>query len=503
MAKITITTDIEKSSRNKISRHIYGHFAEHLGRCIYDGFWIGEDSSIPNTRGIRKDIVEALKKLKIPNLRWPGGCFADEYHWKDGIGPPKSRPTTINTHWGGVLENNHFGTHEFFDLCEQLGCEPYICGNVGSGSIQEMAQWIEYITFKGKSTMAELRKKNGRDIPWKIKYWAIGNENWGCGGNMTAEYYADLYWRYSTYCKDFSGNKLYKVACGPVGEYPLEWVLDWVDVLMKRNLSILVFGSMIHGLALHYYTRAGFGASATKFNENKWVLTMEKALYMEELIIKISEIMDKYDPNKNVDLIIDEWGTWWRVEKGTNPGFLYQQNTMRDALVASLSLDIFNRHCDRVHMANIAQTVNVLQAMILTKGEEMILTPTYHVFEMYKVHQEAILLPMDIKSEIYKKELPAIHGSASMDDSGKIHISLCNIDPNNEIDVSIELSQTDLEHKNCKAQILRGDQMNAHNTFESPEIIKPVEFSSADFNIGKSQLNFKMPSMAIMVINID
>jgi alpha-N-arabinofuranosidase len=503
MAKITINKDIEKSKRNKISRHIYGHFAEHLGRCIYDGFWVGEGSPIPNTRGIRKDIVEALKKIKTPNLRWPGGCFADEYHWKDGIGPRESRPTTINTHWGGVLENNHFGTHEFFDLCKQLGCEPYICGNVGSGTIQEMAKWVEYITFHGKSTMADLRRKNGREDPWKIKYWAIGNENWGCGGNMTAEYYADLYCRYSTYCRDYSGNKLYKVACGPVGEYPLEWVLDWVDVLMKKTLSKLGFGSMIHGLALHYYTRAGIGASATKFNENKWLLTMEKALYMEELIIKISEIMEKYDPNKNIDLIIDEWGTWWRVEKGTKPGFLYQQNTMRDALVASLSLDIFNRHCDRVHMANIAQTVNVLQAMVLTKDEEMIFTPTYHVFEMYKVHQEASLLPMNIKSEIYKHELPSIHASASLDDNGKSHISLCNIDPNNEIGVLIEFSQTDLEHKNCKARILRGDQMNSHNTFESPEIIKPVEFNSANFNVGKNQINFKMPSMAIMVIEID
>ncbi len=501
MAKITINTEKQRKKKT-ISKHIYGHFSEHLGRCIYDGFWVGEDSSIPNTQGIRNDIVEALRKINIPNLRWPGGCFADEYHWKDGIGPREMRPTMINTHWGGLTENNHFGTHEFFDLCDQLGCEPYICGNVGSGTVQEMAQWIEYMTFEGKSPMADLRRENGREEPWKIKYWGVGNENWGCGGNMTAEYYSDLFCRYSTYCRGFSGNRLYKVACGPVGEYPMDFVLHWTEVLMKRVATRMAEIPLIHGLSLHYYTRAGFGTSATKPSQKKWALTMKKALYMDELLVKIKEVMNKYDPYKRISLIVDEWGCWWRVEKGTNPSFLYQQNTMRDALVASLHLDIFNLHCDRVHMTNIAQTVNVLQALILTKDEKMILTPTYHVFEMYKVHQDATLIPIDIKSEIYNKELPAIHGSSSIDKEDKIHVSLCNIDPNNDIDVSIEFTRTDLENKSLTASILRGVQINSHNTFDSPENIKPKEFDSSRFKVGKNELNFKMPSMAIIVIEI-
>jgi alpha-N-arabinofuranosidase len=499
MAKVVINTDF-KQKKNRISRNIYGHFAEHLGRCIYEGFWVGKDSSIPNTRGIRKDVVKALRKINIPNLRWPGGCFADEYHWKDGIGQIKNRPKMVNTHWGGVIESNHFGTHEFFDLCHQLGCEPYICGNVGSGTVQEMSQWIEYITFDGDSPMVNLRRNNGQEAPWKIKYWGVGNENWGCGGNMTAEYYSDLFLQYSTYCRDFSGNKLYKIACGPAGEFPINQVLHWVDVLMKKVKTTLT--NVIQGMSLHYYTRAGMSALATKINEKSWLLTMKKALYINDLILKIGEVMNKYDPSKRIKLIVDEWGTWWRVEKGTNPGFLYQQNTMRDAIVASLHLDIFNNHCDRVYMANIAQIVNVLQAMILTQDEKIVLTPTYHVFDMYKIHQDAMLLPIKIESEIYGNNLAAIHGSASINDDNEIHISLCNINPNKHIETSIKLLLLDLKDRTLSARILKADQMNAHNTFESPHDLKPENFNSSDFIILRDEIKFKMPKMAIIVIKV-
>jgi len=501
LAKIII--DVMEGIKKKriISRHIYGHFSEHLGRCIYDGFWVGEDSSISNTRGIRNDIVRALRKIRIPNLRWPGGCFADEYHWKNGIGPKEKRPKTINTHWGGVIENNQFGTHEFFDLCQQLNCEPYISGNVGSGTVKEMSEWIEYITFNGESTTSALRKGNGRSDPWKIKYWGIGNENWGCGGNMTAKYYADLFCHYSTYCKNLSNNELYKIACGPVGEYPIKWVLNWIEVLLDRLK--LSYEKLFDGISLHYYTRAGFGASATNFNEKKWFLTMQKALYIETLIEAISKLMDKYDPSKKYSLIIDEWGTWWRVEKDTNPSFLYQQNTMRDALVASLHLDTFNNHCERVHMTNIAQTVNVLQALILTKNEKMILTPTYHVFDMYQVHQGAILLPMNITTKDYtfkQEKIPMIHGSASIDNEGTISMSLSNIDPSNSIE--IELNLNDQIIKKIDATILRGKEMNSHNTFDFPENVKPIEFPDTNFDVKNDQISFKMPSMSILRLKI-
>ncbi|NQT19985.1 MAG: alpha-N-arabinofuranosidase, partial [Planctomycetes bacterium] len=322
MNRIVINTDI---GEHKIDRHIYGHFSEHLGRCIYDGYWVGEDSPIPNERGIRKDIVKALKTAKTPNLRWPGGCFADEYHWMDGIGPREERPTMINTHWGGVTENNHFGTHEFLDLCEQIGCEPYICGNVGSGTVQEMSQWVEYVNFDGVSPMANLRRENGRDKPWDVKFWGVGNENWGCGGNMRPEYYADLVRRYGCYCRNYPNRKLYKIACGANGAN-----YEWTDTLMRQA------GYAIDGLALHYYCGSGKDSrSATQFKEIDWFDQLKKAWFMDELLVKHSAIMDRHDPEKRIALIVDEWGAWHAVEPGTNPGFLYQQNSLRDALVAA------------------------------------------------------------------------------------------------------------------------------------------------------------------------
>ncbi|MFN3980778.1 MAG: alpha-N-arabinofuranosidase, partial [Caldilinea sp.] len=407
-----ITLDV-KIAKTTIDRNIYGHFSEHLGRCIYEGFWVGEDSPIPNVRGIRSDVVTALRKIKAPVLRWPGGCFADEYHWMDGIGPREQRPTMVNTHWGGVVENNHFGTHEFMDLCDQIGCEPYICGNVGSGTVQEMSQWVEYITFDGKSPMADLRRANGRNEPWKLKYFGVGNENWGCGGRMTPEYYADLYRRYALYARDYGDNKLYRIACGASGDD-----YHWTEVLMaKAGDARTPRSCQMDGLALHYYTsvkRLPDGSregSATVFDETGWIEIVSKALFMDELVRKHGTIMDKYDPDKKVAMIVDEWGTWYAVEPGTHPRFLYQQNTMRDAIAAAVTLDIFNKHADRVRMANIAQTVNVLQALVLTQQEKMLLTPTYHVFDLYAAHQDATLVPVDIQSERYQHadySVPAI-----------------------------------------------------------------------------------------------
>jgi alpha-N-arabinofuranosidase len=481
----------------QISRNIYGHFSEHLGRCIYEGFWVGEDSPIPNTRGIRNDVVEALKKIKVPVLRWPGGCFADEYHWKDGIGPREKRPTMINTHWGGVTENNHFGTHEFLDLCEQLGCEPYICGNVGSGTIQEMQQWVEYITFDGVSPMADLRRANGREEPWKVKYWAVGNENWGCGGRMTPEHYANLYRQFSTYLRNFSGNRLYKVACGPNRDN-----YEWTEVLMEKVAGGGRRRRGTDGLALHYYCGSGRRSrSATEFTEIDWFEQLRRALHIEELVMRHSEIMDKYDPDKRVALIVDEWGAWHNVEPGTNRGFLYQQNSLRDALVAGVSLNIFNNHCDRVKMANIAQIVNVLQAMILTKDEKMILTPTYHVFDMYKVHHDTTLLPVELQSDDYQFEdekIPAVNVSASKDGSGNIHISLCNLNPNEASEVRCAIEG--VEPKNVTGCVLTADVMTAHNTFENPDVVKPSAFN--DFKLEGNVLTTTLPSKSVVVLAI-
>ena len=485
--KITVNASEQEY---KINKNIYGQFSEHLGHLIYGGIWVGPNSSIPNINGLRKDIVEALREIKVPVLRWPGGCFADEYHWMDGIGPRQDRPKMINTNWGGVTEDNSFGTHEFLELCQLIGCEPYITGNIGSGTVKELSQWVEYVNSDNVSPMTDLRKKNGQENPWGVKYWAIGNENWGCGGNMTPEYYADQVRRYGTFMHNYSNNKLFKIACGPSGnDY------NWTDVLMKEDAPYF------DGLALHYYSFANQN-TATDFDEDGWFDIMQKTLRMEELVEKHSEIMDKYDPFKRVALIVDEWGTWYKVEPGTNPGFLYQQNTLRDAIAAACNLNIFNNHCDRVRMANIAQVVNVLQAMILTKDDKMILTPTYWVFDLYKVHQDAMMVPVQVSSSdyVYKGDkLPAINCSASVDSTGKMHISLCNIDPDkpDEVELSLEGFKAD----KISGKILTADQMNAHNTFDNPDEVKPADFS--EFQLNGNSLKVNMPHMSVVVLELE
>ncbi len=488
-AKLVIHADQGKQT---INRNIYGHFSEHLGRCIYEGLWVGDASPIPNTRGIRNDVVAALKKIRIPVLRWPGGCFADEYHWRDGIGPRPERPSMINTHWGGVTENNHFGTHEFLDLCEQLGCEPYICGNVGSGTVQEMQQWVEYITSGNISPMTDLRKKNGQEAPWKLRYFGVGNENWGCGGNMTAEFYADQYKRYATYVRNFGDNRVFKIACGPNGGN-----YQWTEVLMKE------IGRRMNGLALHYYCGSGRRSrSATNFQEEDWFFQLKNALRMEELVTKHSEIMDKYDPEKRIALIVDEWGAWHAVEPGTNPGFLYQQNSLRDALVAGLTLNIFNNHAERVKMANIAQMINVLQAMSLTDGEKMLLTPTYHVFEMYTVHHDATLLPTELQSPDYEfgqDKIPAVNVSASRDKSGKLHVTLCNLDPNAAVEVGCELQGAKVGK--ISGRVLTAGQITAHNTFQQGDNVKPAEFTA--FAVKDNGFTTTLPAKSLVVLALE
>ena len=428
MAKLTINPE-KKISR--INREVYGHFSEHLGRCIYEGIYVGKDSPIKNENGMRTDVIEALKEIRVPVLRWPGGCFADEYHWRDGIGPKEERKKIVNTHWGGVVEDNSFGTHEFFELCRQLGCKAYVNGNLGSGTVQEMSEWVEYMTFEGVSPMAELRAKNGQEKPWQLEYFGVGNESWGCGGNMNPEFYANEYRRYQTFVRDYKkDHHIEKICCGAnVDDY--EWTEKVMETCFRRTPE--GFHGFMDGLSLHYYVHPeGFEikGSATDFDEEVWYKTLNKALYMEELIVKHGAVMDKYDPEKKVGMIVDEWGTWFTVEPGTNPGFLYQQNTMRDALVAGITLNIFNKHSDRVKMANIAQMVNVLQAVLLTEGEKMIKTPTYHVFNMYKYHQGADLVESHIETEtIGGKEwkVPNLTESASVDADGVLHLTLTNL----------------------------------------------------------------------------
>lgn len=445
---------------SKVSRNIYGHFSEHLGRCIYNGIFVGENSEIPNKNGMRSDVVEALKEIEIPVLRWPGGCFADEYHWKDGIGEKSERKKMINTNWGGVVEDNSFGTHEFFELCEQLGCEPYIAGNLGSGTVQELSEWVEYMTFDGVSPMADLRKKNGREKPWKLKYLGIGNENWGCGGNMRPEYYADEYKRYQSFCKNFSGNELYKVACGPSGDD-----YGWTDKLLENVKSCHT-----SAISLHYYTIPtgdwSHKGSATEFSDEEYYKTISSTLYMEQLVTKHSEIMDKHDPEGKIKLIVDEWGCWYDVEEGTNPGFLYQQNAMRDAIVAACNLNIFNNHSDRVTMANVAQVVNVLQSVVLTDGANIVKTPTFYVFKMFVPHHDATLVEAKIgnfETGTENVKVPALSCSVSESESGELFATVSNCSLDEDFEIEINASEV------IEAQIITADKPQDYNDFCAEE----------------------------------
>ncbi|MBB6005558.1 alpha-N-arabinofuranosidase [Arcicella rosea] len=485
------------SGKVTINKHIYGHFAEHLGTCIYGGFYVGENNTkIPNKDGVRLDIVDALKKLKIPNLRWPGGCFADTYHWKDGIGPKAQRPAMVNTWWGGVTEDNSFGTHDFLNMCELLGTEPYISGNVGSGTVQELKDWTQYINLgAGTSPMSKLREQNGREKPWNVAIWGVGNEAWGCGGNMTADYYANIYRQYSTFMAGADKKGLFRVASGASdADY------KWTETLMKN-----IPHQMLEGVAIHHYSVLSWGegkkTSATEYTDKEYFKTMQQALLMDELVTKHSEVMDKYDPKKKIALVVDEWGGWYNVENGTNPGFLFQQNTMRDAMIAGATLNIFNNHADRVRMANLAQVVNVLQAVILTKEEKMLLTPTYHVMEMYNVHQDATLLPIKVKTNTFEFEgekLPAVSVSASKDAKGLTHISLTNVDPKNPQEITIDLKGA--KYVSVAGRILTAEKLRDHNTFENPNKIQPKAFSGA--TISGNQLKVKLPAFSVAVLEL-
>jgi len=481
-----------------ISPELQGHFSEHLGRGIYEGIYVGEDSEIPNENGMRKDVVEALKKIKVPVLRWPGGCFADEYHWKDGIGPKEMRKRMINTHWGGVLEDNRFGTHEYFELCRQLGCKTYINGNLGSGTVQEMSEWIEYMTFDGVSPMADLRKKNGHEEPWKVDYFGVGNESWGCGGNMTPEYYGNEYRRYQTYIRDYhSDMSIQKICCGAnVDDY------DWTRRVLKTTFARCPESQhgRMNGLSLHYYVQPGGWenkGSATEFDEKVWYKTLAKAFYMDTLITRHAAVMDEFDPEKKIGMMIDEWGAWYDCEPGTNPGFLYQQNTMRDALIAGIQLNIFNKHCDRVKMANLAQMVNVLQSVILTEGEKMLLTPTYYVFQMYQFHQDANLVESSVETKKIgleeENQIPNLSESVSVDKNGKLHLTLAN--PSVTEAVSIEAIVTDTKVKHIAGTILT-NEMHAYNTFENPGVVKPEVFT--EVTLTDEGFSFTIPACSVL-----
>ncbi len=496
MAKYFINPKVQKGH---INPELQGHFSEHLGRCIYGGLYVGEDSDIPNVNGMRTDVVEALKEIQVPVLRWPGGCFADEYHWMDGIGPKEKRKKMINTHWGGVVEDNSFGTHEFMELCRQLGCKTYINGNLGSGTVQEMSEWVEYMTFNGVSPMADMRAANGHEEPWKVDYFGVGNENWGCGGNMRPEYYGDLYRRYQTYVRNYdNANPISKISCGANSD-DYHWTEKVLETCFDHGTGYM------DGLSLHYYTIPtgdwSKKGSATEFTEKDWYQTLSATLFMETLIKRHGAIMDQFDPEKKIGMMIDEWGIWTDVEPGTNPGFLYQQNTMRDALVAGINLNLFNKHCDRVKMANIAQMVNVLQSVILTDGAKMVKTPTWYAFNLYKVHQDAELVDSHLETRYVgmdKFMVPNLTESVSLGKDGKLYMTLTNLSLDEAESIQAVLAETEV--KSVKGTILTGG-MNAHNTFDAPDKVHTVDFT--DVTVKGNEIDFTIPPCCVLQLAVE
>lgn len=479
----------------RIDRHIFGQFAEHLGRGIYEGVWVGPGSSIPNTRGIRNDVVAALKALHVPVVRWPGGCFADEYHWRKGIGPAQKRPATLNPNWGGVIEPNTFGTHEFLDFAQQIGADAYISVNVGSGTPQEASEWLEYMTADKPSALAQERAANGHPAAYKVAYLGVGNESWGCGGAMSPEYYLSQLKIYSRYARNYNSEAaMQRVAVGPDGADT-----SYTETVMKAWQS-KVWSWDIEGLSMHSYTVGKWPPkyTATGFGEAEYATLLHETLHMEELIRAHSAIMDKYDPQKKISLVVDEWGAWLAPTPGTNPGFLEQQNSQRDAIIAALNINTFARHADRVRMANIAQLINVLQAMILTDKDRMILTPTYHVFRMYVPFQDAMLIPVSFDAGSYVQgaiTLPRVDAIAARAKSGKIWLALTNLDPTRPARIEVTAAGV----KQATGEVLAAPRIDTVNTFEAPATVTPKPFS-AQGSGGKVVLKLAPHSVTVVAL---
>ncbi len=489
----------------KIDRHLFGQFAEHLGKGIYEGVWVGPDSPIPNTRGIRNDVVAALKAIKVPNVRWPGGCFADEYHWRNGIGPLGSRPVTLNPNWGGVTEPNTFGTHEFLDFVDQIGAEAYLSVNVGSGTPAEAADWLEYLTTAEPTALAKQRAANGRQAPYKIGILGIGNENWDCGGNMSAEYYLSQLRLHSRFVRNFNPaqqttDRMLKIAVGPGGGEPR--FAEWTETIMKSWKGRQWSWDHMDGLSLHNYTVVRFPASyaSVGFGEKEYAEILQATLEMEGLVTKHSAIMDKYDPEKKVALVVDEWGAWYAQLPGTTPGFLAQQNSIRDAIIVALNINIFARHADRVRMANIAQMVNVLQSMILTDGPKMVLTPTYHAFRMYLPFQNATYVPVTIEAGRYTHgaiTLPRVDAIGARDASGTLWLSFTNVDPTRPAEIATTL--TGITPRSASGETMTAAAVDSVNTFEAPNTVAP---KPAQVKLEGHRLSLTLAPKSVTVIGV-
>jgi alpha-N-arabinofuranosidase len=475
--RVVVRTDVEIGV---VKPELHGHFAEHLGSCVYGGLWVGKNSKVPNINGHRKLAVEYLRELGVPVLRWPGGCFADDYHWRDGIGPIAKRPKRVNIHWGGYVEDNSFGTHEFIELCRQIGAEPYLAGNVGSGSPHEMRDWVEYCNYPGGSDLSQERAANGSREPFRVRYWGVGNESWGCGGNMKAEEYAALYRQFSVYLKEFGGTKPFLIASGPSG----------ADVRWSRGLLDNLQGELPDGLSMHYYE--GGGEESTRFKVAQMNEQLAIFADVEKAILQQRAVLDGYREGRRVGLVLDEWGAWDHIVEADEKryGALWQQGTIRTALAAGLGLNLFNRMADKLYMCNIAQIVNVLQSLLLTEGAESdkcVRTTTYHAFALFKAHRGKTA----VRADVQNPETFGLTVSASMAEK-ELVLSLVN--PHSETDLRVECSLAGVTAKQGSAGMLHDADLNACNTFEKPNNVVPQKLP---LSIDGSRVQLDLPRMSV------
>jgi alpha-N-arabinofuranosidase len=505
--KVELSIDLSKTDLSKtgakIDRNLFGQFAEHLGHGVYEGIWVGPGSRIPNTRGIRNDVVAALKAIKVPNVRWPGGCFADEYHWRNGIDP--QRTVTLNPNWGGVIEPNSFGTHEFMDFMDQIGAEAYVSVNLGSGTPREASEWLEYMTTAQPTTLAKERAANGHPAPYKVPFLGLGNESWDCGGNMTPDYYLSQMKSYAHFVRNYNPEQqdkhpMLKIAVGPGGGES-RWT-EWTEAVMKAYQHH-TWSWDINGLSMHSYTvvRWDNKFASVGFGESQYAEFLKETLTMDGLINKHAAIMDKYDPDKKIALVVDEWGSWYAPLPGSNPGFLIQQNSQRDAILAALNLNIFARHADRVRMANIAQMINVLQSMIMTDKEKMVLTPTYYVFKMYVPFQDATFVPVTFDAGSYTHDnitLPRVDAIAAKDANGKLWLEITNLDPNQPVEFEVGLAG--ITAKSAAGETLTAPKVDSVNTFDAPNTVVPKPVSA---KVQGGKLTLKLEPKSVTVISVE
>ena len=483
---------------------LHGHFAEHLGSCVYGGLWVGKNSRIPNVNGYRKAAVDALRELGIPVLRWPGGCFADNYHWRDGIGPVDKRPKRVNMNWANALEDGSFGLHEFIGLCRLIEAEPYLSVNVGSGTPQEALDWVEYCNFPKGTTLSDERIANGAPEPFRVRYWGIGNEAWGCGGRMTPEYYANIYRQYSNYMRSFGGTTPFLVACGP-NQNDANWTRGFFNGMGG--------GRGPSGFAMHYYQNGSL--PPTEFTVDAMNQQLSTFQTVERAIVYQRTLIDSFNPPMagrggragapagrggmapGVALLLDEWGVWDRLtgEEQTKYGQLWQQSTMRSAVAAGLGLNIFNRQADKLYMCNIAQIVNVLQSLLLTDGhtgQNCVKSTTYHAFALFKPHRSKTA----VKVESGGTDPLDLSMSASKSGS-ELVISFVN--PKSDAGLRIDCALDGRTAKSATAQILTHKDFNAANTFGTPNAIVP---QSHLIQVPGSSVRLDLPPMSIVTATV-